>query len=65
MIREKKSRVLEGSGKIQRESRYHVKELGASGRREFLVERLQGEVAGEQVLLALQGGVGLHWGYGC
>jgi len=44
---------------------YHGKELGASGRREFPVERLLGEVAGEQVLPALQGGAVLRWGYGC
>ena len=41
---------------------YHGKELGASGRREFAVERLLGEMAGERVLPALQGGVVLHWG---
>ena len=33
----------------------HGKELGASGRREFGVERLLVEVAGERVLPALQG----------
>ena len=44
---------------------YHGKELGASGRSEFVVERLLGEVAGELVLLALQGGGVLRWGYGC
>jgi len=35
---------------------YHGKELGASGRREFAVKRVLGEVAGERVLPALQGG---------
>ena len=35
---------------------YHGKELGASGRREFAVERFLGEVAGERVLPVLQGG---------
>ena len=44
---------------------YHRKELGASGRRELAVERLLGEVAGERVLPALQGGGVLRWGYGC
>ena len=44
---------------------YHGKELGTSGRREFAVERLLGEVAGERVLPALQGGGVLRWGYGC
>jgi len=44
---------------------YHGKKLGASGRREFAVERLQGEVAGERVLPALQGGGVLSWRYGC
>jgi len=44
---------------------YHGKELGASGRREFAVERLLGEVAGAQVLPALQAGGVLRWGYGC
>ena len=43
----------------------HGKELGASGRREFAVERLLGEVAGERVLPALQEGGVLRWGYGC
>ena len=44
---------------------YHGKALGTSGRREFAVERLLGEVAGERVLPALQGGVVVRWGYGC
>ena len=44
---------------------YHGKELGTSGRREFVVERLLGEVAGERVLPALQGGFVLGWGYSC
>jgi len=44
---------------------YPGKELGASGRKEFAVERLLEEVAGERVLLALQGGGVLRWGYGC
>jgi len=44
---------------------YHGKELGASGRREFAVERLLGEVAGQRVLPALQGGGVLRWGDGC
>jgi len=39
---------------------YHRKELGASGRREFTVERLLGEVAGERVLPAVQGGGALR-----
>ena len=43
---------------------YHGKELGASGRREFAVERLLEEMAGELVLPALQGGGVLRWGYG-
>ena len=41
---------------------YYGKELGASGRREFAVERLLGEVAGKRVLPALQGGVVFRWG---
>jgi len=53
-IREEKEGVRERLGEIQREG-YHGKELGASGRREFAVERLLGEVAGERVLPALQG----------
>ena len=44
---------------------YHGKELGTSGMSEFPVERLLGEVAGEWVLPALQGGAVLRWGYGC
>ena len=52
--------VQEGSGDVQRERGYHGKELGESGRREFAVERLLGEVAGERVLPALQGGVVLR-----
>ena len=64
-MREKKGRVLEGSGEVQRERGYHGKVLGGSGRREFAVERLLGEVAGERVLPALQGGVVLSWGYRC
>ena len=35
-----------------------------SGRREFTVKMLLGEVAGERVLLALQGGVVFRWEYG-
>jgi len=57
-----------GTGAFERGSEggeYHGKKLGASGRREFSVERLLGEVAGEWVLLALQGGGVLRWGYGC
>ena len=42
-----------------------LKELDASRRREFAVERLLGEGAGERVLPALQGGVVLRRGYGC
>jgi len=52
-----------GRGSEGRE--YPGKELGASGRREFVVERLLGEVAGERVLPALQGGGVLRWRYGC
>jgi len=44
---------------------YHGKELGASRKRAFVVERLLGEVAGERILPALQGGVVLRWGYSC
>jgi len=44
---------------------YYGKELGASGRREFAVERLLGVVAGERVLPALQGGGVLRWEYSC
>ena len=44
---------------------YPRKEQGASGTREFVVERLLGEVAGERVLPALQGGLVLRWGYSC
>jgi len=52
-------------GKGSEGGEYHGKELGASGRREFAVERLLGEVAGERVLPALQGRGVLRWGYGC
>ena len=58
----------EGTGGFGRGSEgegYHGKELDASRRREFAVERLLGEGAGERVLPALQGGVVLRWGYGC
>jgi len=44
---------------------YHGQELGASGRREFTVERLLGEVAGERMLSVQQGGGVVRWGYGC
>jgi len=57
-----------GTGAFERGSEggeYHGKELGASGRREFAVERLLGEVAGERVLPALQEGGALRLGYGC
>jgi len=53
-----------GTGAFGRGSQggeYHGKELGASGRREFTVETLLGEVAGERVLPALQGGGVLRW----
>ena len=53
------------SREVQGEGGYPEKELGASGRREFAVERLLGEEAGEWVLPALQGEVVLRWGYGC
>ena len=56
--------VREGAGEVQRQRGYHGKEPGPSGRREFAVERLLGEVAGEWVLPALQGGVVLRRGYG-
>ena len=55
----------ERSGEVQREGGYHGKELGASGRREFAVERLLGKEAGERVLPALQWEGVLRWGYGC
>ena len=64
-MREEKEKVREPSGEVQREGGYYGKELGASGRREFAVERLLGEEAGERVLPALQGGGVLRWGYGC
>ena len=63
-IREEKGGVRERSGEVQRERGYHGKELGASGRREFAVEWLLGEEAGERVLPVLQGGGVLRWGYG-
>ena len=53
----------EGTGGFRRDSErqgYHEKELDASRRREFGVERLLGERAGEQVLPALHGGVVLR-----
>ena len=50
-------------GEVQREGGYQGKELGTSGRREFAVESLLGEEAGERVLPALQEGV-LRWVYG-
>jgi len=58
----------EGTGAFGRGSEggeYHGKELGAFGTREFAVKRLLGEVAGERVLPALQGGGVLGWGYSC
>ena len=58
----------EGTGGFGRDSEgeeYHGKELDASRRREFAVERLLVEGADERVLPALHGGVVLRWGYGC
>ena len=52
-------------GRGSEEGKYHGKELGASGRREFAVERLVGKGAGERLPPALQGGGFLRWGYGC
>ena len=61
----KRGRVRERSGEVLREGVYHVKELGTSGRREFAVERLLREEAGERVVQPPQGGGVLPWGYGC
>ena len=57
--------VRERLGEVQREGGYYGKELDVSGRREFAVERLLREEAGEPVLPVLQGGGVLHWGYSC
>ena len=63
-----KEEIGEGTGGFGRGSLgegYNEKGLNASSRREFRVERLLGEGGGELVLLALQEGVVLRWGYGC
>jgi len=63
--KEGKGRSTGAFGRGSEGGEYHGKELGASERSEFVVERLPGEVADERVLPELQGGGVLRWGYGC